>query len=147
MRQQGTWEGWKRCAEVGVDFDGVLHDWNGIWLGPSAKHMRGPLPGAIPALHALNQRFNVFIFTTRGDSWRGRRAIRKWLREHGGERRWNDQHDYAGGVISYGFNRILVTNRKLPAIVYIDDRAIAFDAKPPLLTPEFIRDFQPWWRK
>lgn len=145
-RPTGTWEGWERRRRIGVDFDGVLHDWNGIWLGPSARHMRGPLPGAILGLSALNQDFEVFIHTTRGATWRGRLAVRKWLRHHGSYL-WEDQFDWAGNIASYGLKRIRVTDKKLPAIAYIDDRAIAFDTKPPAITPERIRDFQPWWRR
>ena len=85
-----------------VDFNGVLDAYGG-WKGPD--HFDPPRPGAGKFLEALRTRgFKVVIFTTRyaDDVWR-------WLREHA--------LDHLVGE---------VTDRKLAAHVFVDDRAVCF---------------------
>lgn len=68
---------------VAVDFDGVLHDYNGDF---KASHIieGEPINGAIEWLYFTLQKMDVVIFSCRAHTWRGRRAIRKWLKKHGG---------------------------------------------------------------
>jgi hypothetical protein len=87
---------------VCVDFNGVLDSYHG-WQGP--KHFDGPRAGAREFLHALASRgFTVIVFTTRyaPDVW-------AWLRSHGLDDLVTD-----------------VTDRKPPAHVFVDDRAVCF---------------------
>jgi hypothetical protein len=87
---------------VCVDLNGVLDAYTG-WKGPS--HFDPPRPGARAFLEALRARgFDVVIFTTRyeADVW-------AWARAH----RLDD-------LIA------AVTDRKPPAHVFVDDRAVCF---------------------
>jgi hypothetical protein len=85
-----------------VDLNGVLDTYSG-WKSPD--HFDPPAPGARRFLEALRERgFRIVIFTTRyaDDVWR-------WLGQHG---------------LAVLVNE--VTDRKPPAHVFVDDRAICF---------------------
>jgi hypothetical protein len=87
---------------VCVDFNGVLDRYVG-WQGP--EHFDAPRPGARLFLEELAARgYSVVVFTTRysDDVW-------EWLRAH--------QMDHLVGE---------VTDRKPPAHVFVDDRAVCF---------------------
>jgi hypothetical protein len=87
---------------VCVDLNGVLDTYTG-WRGP--EHWDAPRPGAAEFLRALNDRgFRVVIHTTR---WRD--DAERWLREHA-------LRDLVAEV----------TDRKLAAHVFVDDRAVTF---------------------
>ena len=102
---------------VAVDFDGVIHAYGNGWQDGSIYD--GPVPGAFDALRKLQESYAVVIHTTR-DPWQ----VGPWLAEKGGFtyvvdpglslQFWNEQ------------GSLLVTNRKLPAVAYIDDRGIRF---------------------
>ena len=87
---------------VCVDLNGVLDAYAG-WRGP--EHWDPPRPGAANFLQQLNDRgFRVVIHTTR---WRD--DAERWLREHD-LLRFVDE----------------VTDRKVAAHVFVDDRAVCF---------------------
>jgi hypothetical protein len=102
-------------AAIAVDFDGVIHAYSRGWDDGSIYDE--PLAGAFAALRQLMTRYAVFILTTREAE-----SVAGWLRDRGDfavttrapRQFWNKR-----GVL-------LVTNRKLPATVYIDDRALRF---------------------
>jgi hypothetical protein len=102
-------------ATVAVDFDGVIHRYGRGW-GDGTIYDE-PVEGAFEALRALMAKHAVFVFTTRE-----REPVAAWLRARGGfetttrvpAKYWNQR-----GVL-------LVTDRKLPAIAYVDDRAVRF---------------------
>lgn len=107
----------RQVATIAVDFDGVLHAYSKGWHDGTAYDV--PLPGAIEGLKALMEDYAVFIFSTR--PWTD---IDLWLSKHVPEIKcrnvsltekfWNEK-----GVLG-------ITDRKLPAMVYIDDRAFQF---------------------
>ncbi len=87
---------------VCVDLDGVLNDFDG-WRG--ADYFHPPRPGAREFLERLHARgYKVIVFTVR---WAPH--VREWLEQHG---------------ISHLVSE--VTDKKPPAHVYVDDRAICF---------------------
>ena len=87
---------------VCVDLDGVLNLYDG-WKG--AEYFHPPRPGAREFLQALQEGgYLVIVFTVRWQS-----DVEKWL----------IAHDLSQHVA-------LVTDKKPPAHVYIDDRAICF---------------------
>src|SRR5688572_11595165 len=70
---------------VAVDFDGVLHSYTSPWIDAETI----PDPPVLGAIHWLSHLessgFNVVIFTTRGKTPEGQRAVRHWLHENGWE--------------------------------------------------------------
>jgi hypothetical protein len=110
---------------IGVDFDGVIHQYSRGWQDGSIYDP--PMEGALEGLRSLMVEDAVFIFTSREPA-----QVAGWLAERGfhvvidgppGPRRdfWNQR-----GVL-------LVTNRKLPATAYLDDRAVPFTSWPQAL--------------
>lgn len=112
---------------IGVDFDGVIHAYSRGWLDGTIYDE--PLPGAFDSIHLMQLAGHaVFVFTCRDtlqvQAWLAERApaqLGKILADpfpdylthkSGPTRFWNDT------------TNLLVTNRKLPAKVYIDDRAV-----------------------
>lgn len=106
---------------VCVDFDGVLTDYSG-WKGED--HFDSPREGAKEFLEELANEYKVVILTTRPSD-----KVWAWLREHGLDKWVTD-----------------VTDRKPPALVYVDDRAVCFRGNF-RHTLYDIRAFEPYWRK
>jgi len=105
-----------RVQTVAVDFDGVIHAYSRGWQDGTIYDE--PMPGAIDGLKRLQQRYAVYVLTSREVE-----QVVPWLEAFGldvaADRPpypafWNHQE------------QILVTNRKLPAVAYIDDRAVRF---------------------
>lgn len=93
---------------VAVDFDGVIHSYTTPWAGAHVCP-DPPVPGAISWLNRMVTEFDLVILTTRGDQEGGNEAVLAYLREHG----------YTGPDLR-------VTSQKVPALVYVDDRAWRF---------------------
>lgn len=105
---------------VCVDLNGVLDTYTG-WKHPD--HWDPPRPGARQFLDALEASgFDVVVFTTRH-----RVGVRRWLREHG-------LLDAVGAI----------TDRKPPAHVFVDDRAVCFRGDF-TATLEAVRLFAAHW--
>ncbi len=105
---------------VCVDLDGVLNLFDG-WKG--AGYFHPPRPGAEEFLRALvEQGYRVVVFTVR---WK--EHVEQWLVEHG-----------LRGLVSE------VTDRKPPAHVYLDDRAICFRGDFDAALSQ-IRSFKAHW--
>jgi len=126
-----------------VDFDGVIHSyvsgWQGIDVIPDP-----PVDGAIDWLKAhlpLHEEADPFhattyegpivqIYSSRSKSWKGRRAMRRWLVKHG-------LHP------AYIAEKVLKFPKKKPAaFLTIDDRAICFDGTFP--STDEMMAFKPW---
>jgi hypothetical protein len=104
-------------STVAVDFDGVVHAYSKGWSDGTIYDE--PLPGAFDALRSLMERYAVFIFTTRDVA-----SVADWISDHSGIRTTNLEPPKFWN----GRNELLVTNRKYPAIAYIDDRGIRFES-------------------
>lgn len=120
---------------VAVDFDGVIHSYTSPWV---AAHIAPdlPVPGAIEWLYSTLQNFEVTIFTTRGKSWRGRRAVRQYLRRYGG-------HLFYESPGMRGLEDVKVSAKKDAALIYLDDRAVRFDGVN-FPTAQQIHQLRPW---
>lgn len=97
-----------------VGFDGVLHSYTSGWQGIE-NIQDPPIEGAIEWLNQLALTFEVVICSTRASTDAGVAAIRRWLGIHG----------YVEA------ETIVITDRKLPAICLIDDRAFHFQGMFP----------------
>ena len=87
---------------VAIDFDGVLNTYKG-WKGE--KVLYTPRKGVNEFLQKLHEKYRVVIISTRKAN-----DIAAWLYEY-------DLLDLVDEI----------TNKKIKAIAYIDDRAIPFD--------------------
>jgi hypothetical protein len=100
---------------VGVDFDKVVHAYRRGWHDGTIYD--GPVDGAFEGLDALMMQHSVFIFTSRDP-----KSVSEWLAKAG--------FATTTEVPARGFwderGRLLVTNRKLPALAYLDDRGVRF---------------------
>jgi hypothetical protein len=99
---------------LGIDFDGVMHTYELGWADGS---IYGDfVPGAPEAITHLMTQYAVFVFTSRNPHqvaiWLAGRGFRVTTEEP--HEFWNEQ------------GRLLITNRKLPAVAYLDDRGIRF---------------------
>jgi hypothetical protein len=90
---------------VCVDLNGVLDTYDG-WV--SAEHMHPPAPGAKDFLLDLSDHgYEAVILSSRDPA-----AVEKWMSEHFGLK---------GEIWAYA------TSTKVPAMAYVDDRAVHFD--------------------
>src|SRR5690606_37793899 len=105
---------------VCIDLNGVLDQYTG-WKGEG--HMDPPRPGAERFLAELVEDYRVVILPTQPAE-----RVWEWLREY--------------GLDQYGSD---VTNRKPPAVVYVDDRAVTFRGNFEETLRE-IRRFRPHWK-
>lgn len=86
-------------VNVCVDFDGVLNNYTYY----DEDDLFTPRRGALEFINRLNEKYNVIILTSRTVD-----KVESWLNE-------------------YGFKVNKVTNIKVPAICYIDDRGLKFN--------------------
>lgn len=105
---------------VAVDFDGVIHLYSKGWHDGTIYD--DPVPGALDGIRKIMSRDGmnqaVFIFTCRDivqvAEWLSTKIRVPIVVDDGLHRFWGDR------------GSILVTNRKLPAMAYLDDRAVVF---------------------
>ncbi|MCM8548931.1 hypothetical protein [Streptomyces sp. STCH 565 A] len=107
---------------IAVDFDGVIHAYSKGWHDGTIYDP--PMPGALDGLRQLMKQHAVFVLTTRDIS-----QVGSWLLERDFSVRLG--HD---GPFWNERGRLLVTNRKLAATAYLDDRAVRFTTWPKALT-------------
>lgn len=111
---------------IAVDFDGVIHAYSRGWQDGSIYDE--PIPGAFEALADLSRHAAIFVHTTRDAH-----QVVGWLARHGVLACTEDQarggDDWAGEFWN-DQSRLLVTSRKLPAVAYLDDRAVRFHSWP-----------------
>lgn len=102
---------------VAVGFDGVIHSYDKGWQDGT---IYGDLiPGANDGLRWLMNDYAVFIHTTRETS-----SVAKWTEDKTGISCVPQVNPFIEFWNAQG--EILVTNIKLPAVAYIDDRAVRF---------------------
>ncbi|HEX2657847.1 MAG TPA: hypothetical protein VHU40_06230 [Polyangia bacterium] len=113
-------------ATVAVDFDGVLHSYEKGWHdGTIYGDWK---PGAVTALAQLMQEHAVFIHTTRNP-----KQVARWIERmsgYGFECTTWSRRTWYGRRKPFWNTRglLLVTDRKLAAVAYIDDRALRFES-------------------
>jgi hypothetical protein len=109
---------------VAIDFDGVIHTYEKGWHDGT---IYGDfLPDAMPAIETLMEHDAVFVHTTRNA-----RQVAAWIQRTSG---YNIDCTTRLPRTWYGRRKpfwntrglLLVTNVKLPAVAYLDDRAVRF---------------------
>lgn len=108
---------------VAVDFDGPIHLYSRGWNDGTIYDP--PSDGALDALDVIMDRAAVFVHTSREPQ-----QVVPWLREVGLPATsrtpagpfWNER------------GSLLVTQRKLPALAYVDDRAVRYRSWPQALS-------------
>ena len=115
---------------IAIDFDGVIHKYSKGWADGSIYD--DPISGAFEFIREAMKTHTIFVFSSRSP-WQIKRWINNYLITHDPE--------FDTGFSVYGFeaevipfwkkfwdkpNRLGITRRKLPAEMYIDDRAIRF---------------------
>lgn len=106
---------------IAVDFDGVIHSYDRGWA--DGLIYGELLPGAREGLAALMTETAVVVHTTRDAEpvveWLTARGIPAVTEQVASETGWV-------GVFWNDQTTLLVTSRKLPAVAYLDDRAVRF---------------------
>lgn len=110
---------------VCVDFDGTLYPFVGLMDAPR------PVVGAVDAMRALRDAgFTIVIWTSR--------LSEAWLNSSGN--RWDEQHRYVTDLLRRdGIPYSYVTAEKVPAVAYIDDKAIIFNNNWPVIVDWLTR--------
>lgn len=101
-----------------VDFDGVLNEYDGYEEGDLGE----PLTGSKEFIKELRKKYKVVILTSRQ-----KEQVIDWLNNN-------------------GFPSMKVTNRKVPAVAYIDGRAIQFNGNYKKVISR-LKNFKPYWAK
>lgn len=126
---------------LALDFDGVIHQYSNGWMDGSIYDE--PVPGALEFINIVIWKYNwsVFILSTRDPN-----QIKNWFDNLNFNNKpkftvipndvlfWNEKHN------------IGITNRKLPAMLYVDDRAWRFDGNF-LTLPDQILNLRTWQDK
>lgn len=107
---------WDR-KPLSIDFDGVIHRFSRGYCQPEIYDE--PMPGAHDALRRLLREYAVHILSARDA-----REVIKWCRARFPDLRFQLIPKSAPDWQTEGV--IGVTNIKLPAVAYIDDRGIRF---------------------
>jgi hypothetical protein len=148
---------------ISVDFDGVIHSYKSPW---KAVHIipDDPVEGALEWLCAMGKKFDIAITSTRCKTWRGRRAMKSYLRQqyrkigalhletipewlmkavcedhHAGP--WDQELEHA---IDRILSKISFPKHKPPALIYLDDRAYRFTGPGSFPTPDQVHASRPW---
>ncbi|MFE0461810.1 hypothetical protein ACFW1A_21440 [Kitasatospora sp. NPDC058965] len=106
---------------VGLDFDQTLVAHDDGWQ--DGRIYGKPIPGAIEAVHALVEVRAVFVVTARPRRFHP--AVAQWLGQHTGLDTLVDVDPDRAYWLER--RRLLVTNKKLGAALYVDDRALRFE--------------------
>ncbi|MBD0675460.1 hypothetical protein [Streptomyces sp. CBMA156] len=118
---------------VGIDFDLTLVEHRNGWQ--DGRIYGNPIPGALDALRELMRRRAVFCVTARHRRYHP--DVAAWFVSHGFDAIVDDDPDRAYWLGDG--DRLLVTNKKLGAALYIDDRALTFDGDWNAALPEALR--------
>lgn len=109
------------------DFDGVLHSYHSGWKG-ATEIPDPPVPGMVEAILRLQSLgWTVVVCSSRARHEGGPEAMREWL-------------------VAHGFGALPVTAEKVPAELYVDDRALRFSGSVPEMLEAIDQWRGPWNR-
>lgn len=105
------------------DFDGVIHKYSRGWQ--DGRIYDKPVEGIKEVINELHKDYDIYVVTTRARDIGQQLEVEKYLNDNGIE-----------------FD--MVTSVKVPAMVYVDDRAITFNPDNVSRLVKDIKNFQPW---
>lgn len=103
---------------VSIDFDGVIHGYSRGWADGTCYD--DPVPGAFDFIRQCMERYCVFVLTTRDVI-----VVQRYFEKFAGDIE-TVARSFPDMIFWNLENQVLITNRKLAAEWYIDDRAIRF---------------------
>ena len=114
---------------ITIDFDGVLHDYEGGWKGKDVVAGK-PVDGAFEWLYKLlaDPDFEPVVYSSRSDEPTGVEAMKRWFHLHGFKR----------------VDELKFPTQKPPAWLTLDDRCFLFQGRFPTLRE--MAEFKPWNR-
>ncbi|TKD50541.1 hypothetical protein [Sphingomonas baiyangensis] len=122
-----------------LDFDGVIHSYTSGWQGAGIA-ADPPVAGTLEYLVEATKHYRVMVYSSRSKSLAGRRAMRRYIREHFNvPLTFSPVHD-----VDWLHEAIRFPWFKPPALLTIDDRALTFTGNWLDFAPEKLRRFQPW---
>ena len=112
-----------------VDFDGVIHSYTSGWKGVDNIPDQ-PVRGALQWIRSVleNEEYAIYIYSSRSKDPEGIEAMKAWLLHNGLEAPY--------------LNLIEFPDKKPPAYLTIDDRAITFRGTFPSKLE--LDNFRPW---
>lgn len=121
---------------VCVDFDGVLHSYSSGWAHNQPQDIAAgtirdkPVAGAFEWLEkmALDNRFEMCVYSSRSKHKGAIVAMRQWMMEHGFD--------------PTALSHLQFPTQKPPANMTIDDRAFCFEGDYP--SADWLLRFRPW---
>lgn len=122
-----------------LDFDGVIHSYTSGWQGAGVCN-DPPVEGTEAFLYEATKHFRVMIYSSRSKSLAGRRAMKRYMRQHfKTPLTFSPSHDadFLNEAVSYPWF-------KPSALITIDDRALTFTGEWSDFTPEKLWAFKPW---
>lgn len=107
------------------DFDGVIHKYSKGWQDGNIYDE--PVPGIRELIEELRKEYKVVIVSSRIENQEQFQKMFDWLKK-------------------YSIKVDDITNKKIPALVYVDDRTILFNGKTLNLKNQ-IKNFRTWNEK
>lgn len=134
----------KKPISISLDFDGVIHSYSKGWQDGSIYDQ--PIPGSIEFIGEVmwKHQISVFVLSTRNPY-----QIKEWFDNVVFK---NKESLFSTKIIPDNLNKweekcvLGITNRKLVASVYIDDRSLTFDGDFSSLLPK-IFSFKTWMNR
>lgn len=131
-------------SSVGFDFDGVIHTYEKGWHDGTIYGE--PIEGIFDLIKYTQTQHAVFVHTVRRPTQVAEWLCRKWtdiecvtedgppdtlttwkLAENATQPAVIGQNEFHNKIKFWNdFEQIFITNRKLPALAYVDDRAVRF---------------------
>ncbi len=131
----------KKPITLSMDFDGVIHSYSQGWLDGSVYDK--PVPGSLEFISEImwKHQISVFVLSTRNSY-----QIKEWFDNVVFK---DTERLFQTTVIPENIERweekcnLGITNKKLQASIYLDDRALTFDGDFDNLIPKLYA-FQTW---
>lgn len=121
-----------------LDFDGVIHQYISPWTDKQTitDHVTD---GFFEWAEQAAQYFELVIYSSRSDDILAIKSMMSWLITE--RKRWRDNHGLHTIEEPLPFS---FAEKKPPAFLTIDDRALTFTGNWADFDPEILRLFKPW---